>query len=126
MKLPFKNGEFDAVTMSFGLRNVQDHKVALKEFHRVLAPGGRLVICEFSSVKGLLGVLYRWYLKSVLPLVAKLLSKNPSAYSYLADSIEAWPSQQQLAQDIEAAGFEKVSYQNLTFGIVAIHTGFRN
>lgn len=126
MKLPFKNGEFDAVTMSFGLRNVQDHKVALKEFHRVLAPGGRLVICEFSSVKGLLGVLYRWYLKSVLPLVAKLLSKNPSAYSYLADSIEAWPSQQQLAQDIKAAGFEKVSYQNLTFGIVAIHTGFRN
>ena len=126
MKLPFKKSEFNAVTMSFGLRNVQDHKVALKEFHRVLLPGGRLVICEFSTVRGLLGRLYRWYLRNVLPSVARLLSKNPAAYSYLADSIEAWPDQDQLASDIEAAGFERVSYRNLTFGIVAIHTGFRN
>ena len=126
MKLPFKKSEFNAVTMSFGLRNVQDHKVALKEFHRVLMPGGRLVICEFSKVRGLLGRLYRWYLRNVLPIVARLLSKNPAAYSYLADSIEAWPDQDQLAKDIEAAGFERVSYRNLTFGIVAIHTGFRN
>ncbi|MEL0291959.1 MAG: class I SAM-dependent methyltransferase, partial [Aquiluna sp.] len=70
--------------------------------------------------------LYRWYLRNVLPIVARPLSKNPAAYSYLADSIEAWPDQDQLARDIEAAGFERVSYRNLTFGIVAIHTGFRN
>ena len=126
MKLPFKDPEFHAVTMSFGLRNVQDHKVALGEFHRVLLPGGRLVICEFSKVRGLLGNLYRWYLRNVLPIVARLLSKNPEAYSYLADSIEAWPSQEELAQDIRDAGFSDVSYRNLTFGIVAIHTGFRN
>ncbi len=126
MKLPFKKPEFHAVTMSFGLRNVQDHKVALGEFHRVLLPGGRLVICEFSRVRGLLGTLYRWYLRNVLPIVARLLSKNPEAYSYLADSIEAWPSQNELAQDIRDAGFRDVSYRNLTFGIVAIHTGFRN
>lgn len=126
MKLPFKKPEFHAVTMSFGLRNVQDHKVALGEFHRVLLPGGRLVICEFSKVRGLFGTLYRWYLRNVLPIVARLLSKNPEAYSYLADSIEAWPSQDELAQDIRDAGFSDVSYRNLTFGIVAIHTGFRN
>ena len=126
MKLPFKKPEFHAVTMSFGLRNVQDHKVALGEFHRVLLPGGRLVICEFSKVRGLFGTLYRWYLRNVLPIVARLLSKNPEAYSYLADSIEAWPSQEELAQDIRDAGFSDVSYRNLTFGIVAIHTGFRN
>ena len=126
MKLPFKKPEFHAVTMSFGLRNVQDHKVALGEFHRVLLPGGRLVICEFSRVRGLFGTLYRWYLRNVLPIVARLLSKNPEAYSYLADSIEAWPSQEELAQDIRDAGFSDVSYRNLTFGIVAIHTGFRN
>ena len=126
MKLPFKKPEFHAVTMSFGLRNVQDHKVALGEFHRVLLPGGRLVICEFSRVRGLFGTLYRWYLRNVLPIVARLLSKNPEAYSYLADSIEAWPSQDELAHDIRDAGFSDVSYRNLTFGIVAIHTGFRN
>ena len=126
MKLPFKKPEFHAVTMSFGLRNVQDHKVALGEFHRVLLPGSRLVICEFSKVRGLFGTLYRWYLRNVLPIVARLLSKNPEAYSYLADSIEAWPSQDELAQDIRDAGFSDVSYRNLTFGIVAIHTGFRN
>ena len=126
MKLPFKKPEFHAVTMSFGLRNVQDHKVALGEFNRVLLPGGRLVICEFSRVRGLFGTLYRWYLRNVLPIVARLLSKNPEAYSYLADSIEAWPSQDELAQDIRDAGFSDVSYRNLTFGIVAIHTGFRN
>lgn len=126
MQLPFKKPEFHAVTMSFGLRNVQDHRVALREFHRVLLPGGRLVICEFSKVRGLFGTLYRWYLRNVLPIVARLLSKNPEAYSYLADSIEAWPSQDELAQDIRDAGFSDVSYRNLTFGIVAIHTGFRN
>jgi demethylmenaquinone methyltransferase/2-methoxy-6-polyprenyl-1,4-benzoquinol methylase len=125
MKLPFEDASFDVVTMSFGLRNVADHKVALKEFHRVLKPAGRLVICEFSHVKGALGRLYRWYLRNVLPIVAKLVSSNPQAYSYLSESIEAWPRQQELRDDISAAGFESASYRNLTFGIVAIHRGLK-
>lgn len=126
MKLPFKDAEFDVVTMSFGLRNVSDHKVALAEFLRVLKPGGKLVICEFSHVKGPLGTLYLWYLRKVLPLVSKIFSSNPEAYDYLGDSIAAWPNQLQLQQDIEQAGFSQVSYQNLTFGIVAIHSGLRS
>ena len=125
MKLPFEDASFDVVTMSFGLRNVADHKVALKEFYRVLKPTGRLVICEFSHVSGFLGRLYRWYLRNVLPVVAKLVSSNPQAYSYLSESIEAWPRQQELRDDISAAGFESASYRNLTFGIVAIHRGLK-
>ena len=125
MKLPFEDASFDVVTMSFGLRNVADHKVALKEFYRVLKPTGRLVICEFSHVSGFLGRLYRWYLRNVLPVVAKLVSSNPQAYSYLSESIEAWPKQPELRDDISAAGFASASYRNLTFGIVAIHRGLK-
>lgn len=121
MNLPFKDQEFDVVTMSFGLRNVANHNVALKEFLRVLKPGGRLVICEFSQVPGLLGSLYRFYLRNFLPKFSALFSKSPEAYDYLAESIEAWPNQKQLAKDIEVAGFQNVSFKNLTFGVVAIH-----
>ena len=96
MKLPFSDNEFDVVTMSFGLRNVSDRKVALKEFLRVLKPSGRLVICEFSHVPGPLGVLYRFYLKNILPKISKLMSKNPAAYDYLSESIMAWPKQAEL------------------------------
>ena len=121
MKLPFQDQEFDVVTMSFGLRNVQDHKVALGEFLRVLKPGGRLVICEFSHVPGPLGVLYRFYLKYFLPKISALFSKSPEAYDYLAESIEAWPKQKDLAQDIANVGVSQVGYKNLSFGIVALH-----
>ena len=121
MKLPFQDQEFDVVTMSFGLRNVQDHKVALGEFLRVLKPGGRLVICEFSHVPGPLGVLYRFYLKYLLPKISALFSKSPEAYDYLAESIQAWPKQKDLAQDIANVGFSQVGYKNLSFGIVALH-----
>jgi demethylmenaquinone methyltransferase / 2-methoxy-6-polyprenyl-1,4-benzoquinol methylase len=121
MKLPFHDQEFDVVTMSFGLRNVQDHKVALGEFLRVLKPGGRLVICEFSHVPGPLGVLYRFYLKYFLPKISALFSKSPEAYDYLAESIQAWPKQKDLAQDIANVGFSQVGYKNLSFGIVALH-----
>lgn len=125
MALPFKDSEFDVVTISFGLRNVEKHKSALAEFFRVLKPGGRLVVCEFSSVKGILGVLYRFYLRNILPLVARLVSSNPAAYSYLSESIEAWPNQEQLKIDIEQAGFSQVKYQNLSFGVVCLHLGER-
>ena len=123
MKLPFADSEFDVVTMSFGLRNVSDRAVALKEFYRVLKPSGRLVICEFSHVGGLLGVFYRLYLKHLLPKVSKLLSKNPAAYDYLSESIMAWPKQAELKKDVETAGFSSASWKNLTFGVVALHEG---
>ena len=125
MKLPFSDNEFDVVTMSFGLRNVSDRKVALKEFLRVLKPSGRLVICEFSHVPGPLGVLYRFYLKNILPKISKLMSKNPAAYDYLSESIMAWPKQEELKKDIEDAGFSKSSWKSLTFGVVALHEGVK-
>ena len=123
MKLPFADSEFDVVTMSFGLRNVSERAVALKEFYRVLKPSGRLVICEFSHVGGPLGVLYRLYLKHLLPKISKLLSKNPAAYDYLSESIMAWPKQAELKKDIETSGFSSASWKNLTFGVVALHEG---
>ena len=125
MKLPFKNNEFDVVTMSFGLRNVQDRDKALGEFLRVLKPAGRLVICEFSHVPGLLGVFYRAYLTLILPLVSRMASKTPDAYSYLSESIVAWPKQAELAKDIAKAGFSKTQWKNLSFGVVAIHSAIR-
>lgn len=125
MKLPFQAAEFDAVTISFGLRNVQKYQTALKEFHRVLKPGGKLVVCEFSKVSGPLGLLYKLYLRFVLPIVARIFSSNPEAYTYLSQSIEAWPSQKELEQNIREAGFKNVSYKNLSFGVVALHIGER-
>lgn len=125
MKLPFSDNEFDVVTMSFGLRNVSDRKVALKEFLRVLKPSGRLVICEFSHVPGPLGVLYRFYLKNILPKISKLMSKNPAAYDYLSESIMAWPKQEELKKDIENAGFSDASWKSLTLGVVALHEGVK-
>jgi demethylmenaquinone methyltransferase/2-methoxy-6-polyprenyl-1,4-benzoquinol methylase len=125
MKLPFSDGEFDVVTISFGLRNVQNHQIALGEFFRVLKAGGKLVVCEFSKVAGPLGAIYLWYLRNILPIVARVFSSNPGAYTYLSDSIEAWPNQDQLKSDIERAGFQSVKYQNLSFGVVALHTAER-
>lgn len=125
MKLPFQAAEFDAVTISFGLRNVQKYQTALQEFHRVLKPGGKLVVCEFSKVSGPLGLLYKLYLRFVLPIVSRIFSSNPEAYTYLSQSIEAWPSQKELEQNIREAGFKNVSYKNLSFGVVALHIGER-
>jgi demethylmenaquinone methyltransferase/2-methoxy-6-polyprenyl-1,4-benzoquinol methylase len=125
-KLPFDKASVDAVTISFGLRNVVDVPKALSEMFRVVKPGGRVVICEFSKVTlPVFKQLYGFYLTKVLPKLSGLASKTPEAYSYLADSIVAWPSQEGLAEQLKAAGFENVNYKNLIFGVVAIHTGFK-
>jgi demethylmenaquinone methyltransferase/2-methoxy-6-polyprenyl-1,4-benzoquinol methylase len=123
-KLPFGDDEFDAVTISFGLRNVNDPKVAIAEMYRVLKPGGRLVICEFSKPpRALFRIGYQTYLRYVLPAIAAGVSSNPAAYGYLADSIRNWPDQGQLSQWIRGAGFIRVAYRNLTTGVVALHRG---
>ncbi len=124
MKLPFADGEFDAVTISFGLRNVQQPKVAIAEMRRVLKPGGRVVICEFSRPPlGALRAGYHAYLRYVMPLVAGVASSNPEAYRYLFESIREWPAQPELARWLRDAGFEGVGYRNLTWGVVALHRG---
>ena len=123
-KLPFRAEEFDTVTISFGLRNVENTELALSEMLRVLKPGGKLVVCEFSTIPNkFLHSLYRFYLKNILPRVSALVSKTPEAYSYLAESIDAWPKQQQLASLLEKVGYQSVKFRNQSLGIVAIHTG---
>jgi demethylmenaquinone methyltransferase/2-methoxy-6-polyprenyl-1,4-benzoquinol methylase len=122
LALPFADGVFDAVTISFGLRNVADPDAALAEMARVTRPGGRLVVCEFSTPTWApFRIVYLEYLMRALPAVARRVSSNPEAYVYLAETIRAWPSQEQLARRVAAAGWTDVAWRNLTGGIVALH-----
>ena len=124
MRLPFKDDSYDAVTISFGLRNVQETKAGLEEMYRVTRPGGRLVVCEFSRITvPAVDMLYRRYLTGVLPAIARRVARNPVAYEYLAESIADWPAQRELAAVIRAAGWSQVRWRNVTLGIVAIHVG---
>lgn len=124
--LPFEDDTFDAVTISFGLRNVNDPKKALAEMLRVTAPGGKLVICEFSHPQNAaFAGLYRFYNDRVLPLIAKTVSTNADAYDYLNESIRDWPDQVTLSSWIRGAGWTEVAHRNLTFGIVALHRGVK-
>ena len=124
LRLPFKDDAFDVVTISFGLRNVQQTRDALEEMRRVTRPGGRLVVCEFSRITvPPLDMLYRRYLSGVLPKVAQVAARNPVAYDYLAESITDWPAQRELAEVIQSAGWSAVRWRNLTLGIVAVHVG---
>lgn len=126
LALPFRDESFDAVTVSFGLRNMADPDVGLAEMLRVTRPGGRLVICEFSHLRSpRLDRAYSRYLAAALPLVARRLSGSGDAYSYLAESIADWPDQGQLAQRIAAAGWTAVRWRNLTMGVVAVHRAQR-
>lgn len=126
LKLPFKDESFDATTISFGLRNVADTSQALAEMRRVTRPHGRLVVCEFSQITiGPLDTLYRRYLLDILPKIADRTARNPAAYSYLAESIQAWPSQPELASLIEGAGWRAVRWRDLSLGIVAVHVARR-
>lgn len=126
LALPFTDGAFDAVTISFGLRNVADPDAALTELARVTRPGGRLVVCEFSTPTWrVFRTVYLEYLMGALPAVARRVSSNPEAYVYLAESIQAWPDQAALAQRIAAAGWTDVEWRDLTGGIVALHRATR-
>jgi demethylmenaquinone methyltransferase/2-methoxy-6-polyprenyl-1,4-benzoquinol methylase len=124
LRLPFRDGAFDAVTISFGLRNVADTGAALAEMRRVTRPGGRLVVCEFSTITiAPADMLYRRYLLQVLPAIARRTARNPEAYEYLAESIVDWPAQRELAGLIKAAGWSAVKWRDLSLGAVAVHVG---
>jgi demethylmenaquinone methyltransferase/2-methoxy-6-polyprenyl-1,4-benzoquinol methylase len=124
LALPFADDAFDAVTISFGLRNTQDVDRALRELLRVTRPGGRLVVCEFSSPTWPpFRTVYLEYLMRLLPAVARRVSSDPAAYVYLAESIRAWPAQPELARRLQEAGWEQVAWRDLTGGIVALHRG---
>jgi demethylmenaquinone methyltransferase/2-methoxy-6-polyprenyl-1,4-benzoquinol methylase len=124
LSLPFRDGTFDAVTISFGLRNVHGTRDALAEMRRVTRPGGRLVVCEFSTITiEPLDMLYRRYLTGVLPAIARRAARNPEAYEYLSESINDWPSQRELADVIRAAGWSAVKWRDLSLGVVSIHVG---
>ncbi|UED84779.1 demethylmenaquinone methyltransferase [Streptomyces profundus] len=123
-RLPFADGVFDAVTISFGLRNVADPDAGLRELLRVTKPGGRLVVCEFSHPTWApFRTVYSEYLMRALPAVATRVSSSPDAYTYLAESIRAWPDQPGLARRLLGAGWERVAWRDLTGGIVALHRG---
>jgi demethylmenaquinone methyltransferase/2-methoxy-6-polyprenyl-1,4-benzoquinol methylase len=126
LHLPFADASFDAVTISFGLRNIVRPAEALAEFARVTRPGGRLVVCEFSTpvIPGF-RELYMNYLMRALPAIAKKVSSNPDAYVYLAESIRSWPDQQALAKTVATSGWTDVHWRNLTGGVVALHRAVR-
>lgn len=123
--LPFADAEFDAVTIAFGLRNVTDQPAALGEMLRVLKPGGRAMILEFSKVEfEPLQKIYDSYSFNILPKIGKVIADDEDSYRYLAESIRKHPDQDTLAGMMEDAGFESVTYRNMTGGIVAIHSGY--
>ena len=121
-RLPFADNRFDAVTISFGLRNIVDPAAGLREMARVTRPGGRLVVCEFSHpTNGAFRTVYLEYLMKALPAISRAVSSSPDAYVYLAESIRAWPDQVGLAALLTEAGWQDVEWRNLSGGIVALH-----
>ena len=126
LKLPFEDNSFEVTTISFGLRNTSNTEKALKEALRVTKDGGRIVVAEFSHpVNPVFKKIYLNYLMKALPVIVKKISKNPDAYIYLAESIRAWPDQAELASIMRDSGFKSVAWQDLTFGIVAVHIGYK-
>ena len=126
LNLPFEADSFDLTTISFGLRNTVDYAKALAEALRVTKAGGRIVVVEFSHPTWApFRSLYLGYLMRALPAIARKTASNPDAYIYLAESIRAWPDQRQLAGAMEAAGWGSITWKNLTFGVVAVHSGIK-
>ena len=124
-KLPFPDSYFDCVTVAFGLRNMTHKESALAEMYRVLRPGGRLLVLEFSHVWKPLAPLYDFYSFKVIPRVGEIVTKDEASYRYLAESIRMHPDQETLRAMLLQCGFEKVDYFNLTLGVVALHRGFK-
>ncbi|HYQ72251.1 MAG TPA: bifunctional demethylmenaquinone methyltransferase/2-methoxy-6-polyprenyl-1,4-benzoquinol methylase UbiE [Gammaproteobacteria bacterium] len=124
-QLPFRDASFDLVTMAFGLRNVTDKQQALNSIYRVLRPGGRLLVLEFSRPAAALKPAYDFYSFSILPKLGRLVAGDETSYRYLAESIRMHPDQQTLRDMMQQAGFENCDYHNLTGGIVAIHRGYK-
>lgn len=124
-KLPFPNNYFDIVTVAFGLRNMTHKDAALAEMYRVLRPGGRLLVLEFSKVWKPLSPFYDFYSFKVLPVMGKYVAKDEASYRYLAESIRMHPSQEELKTMMQDAGLERVDYFNLTGGVVALHKGYK-
>jgi demethylmenaquinone methyltransferase/2-methoxy-6-polyprenyl-1,4-benzoquinol methylase len=126
LNLPFEENVFDVTTISFGLRNTSNIDSALKDSLRVTKSGGKIVIAEFSHPSNsIFRFIYLNYLMKAIPIISKKISKNPEAYIYLAESIRAWPNQEGLASKMRDAGWKSVAWQDLTFGIVAVHIGFK-
>ena len=124
--LPFPDNSFDCITIAFGLRNVTNKDTALESMFRVLKPGGRLMILEFSKPQAPgLAPVYDFYSFNILPKIGKLVANDPDSYQYLAESIRMHPDQKTLQMMMEDVGFEKTSYQNMTGGIVALHKGYK-
>lgn len=124
--LPFAAGQFDCVCVAFGLRNMTNPRRALAEMRRVLKPGGRLLVLEFSHIWKPLSPVYDFYSFQVIPRLARCFTPDTASYRYLAESIRVHPDQETLKHMMEEAGLEKVDYSNLTFGIVALHCGFKS
>jgi demethylmenaquinone methyltransferase / 2-methoxy-6-polyprenyl-1,4-benzoquinol methylase len=123
--LPFPDGGFDLVTVAFGLRNMTHKEEALKEMHRVLKPGGKLLVLEFSKVAKPLAQLYDWYSFKVLPRLGKLVANDSGSYQYLAESIRMHPCQDELKTLLHKGGFGHVDYHNMTGGVVALHVAIK-
>jgi len=123
--LPFADNTFDRVSIAFGLRNVTNKEIALAEMHRVLKPGGKVLILEFSRPSSAIKPVYDLYSFKVLPLLGKLVTSDPDSYQYLAESIRMHPDQESLLSMMQDAGFERCRYNNLTAGVVALHTGYK-
>ncbi len=124
-KLPFPDNYFNGVCVSFGLRNMTHKDIALKEMYRVLKPGGVLMVLEFSKVHKPLDKIYDIYSFKLLPLMGKVIAKDADSYQYLAESIRMHPDQETLKEIMLEAGFDKVKYHNLTFGVTALHKGYK-
>jgi demethylmenaquinone methyltransferase/2-methoxy-6-polyprenyl-1,4-benzoquinol methylase len=124
-KLPFPNNHFDVVSVAFGLRNMTHKDVALTEMNRVLKPGGKLLVLEFSKVAPPLEKIYDWYSFKVLPKLGQLVAGDDSSYRYLAESIRMHPGQEELKALMKSSGFGHVDYHNLTGGLVALHAGIK-
>jgi demethylmenaquinone methyltransferase/2-methoxy-6-polyprenyl-1,4-benzoquinol methylase len=124
-ELPFADNTFDRISIAFGLRNVTDKEGALAEMNRVLKPGGKVLILEFSEPSRAIKPAYDLYSFKVLPLLGRLIARDPESYQYLAESIRMHPDQETLLGMMQDAGFERCRYNNLTAGIVALHTGYK-